>query len=241
MDVHRAELRRAVVMQQAVRQRAEPVRLVDDQAGQRSQVLVVDPPLQQLRRAAQTGQRVLHLVREAAQGGRQRRAGRRRFGQRVHFQQQAVLERLQRDVRADFAAAGRGQQHPAPLRRPLFRQHLRRLRHARAGIVQQQPQRLSHRAAEPQLQAFDQGGVEPAQAQVRIDQGQPGRHLLRPCPPRQVAHCTIMVNVSTWCKLPSAERDDPCCRLFRGAESVTETARRAEGGSAQREGHMLLR
>ena len=200
MDVDRPESRGAVVVQQAVGQRAEPVGLVDDHAGQRLQVVVVDPPLQQLRGAAQAGQRVFHLVRETAQGGRQRRAGGQRLGQHVQLQQQAVVERLQRDVRADLAAVRRRQRHRAPLRRPLRGQYPRRPRRGLVTVGKQQRQRLPQRVAHAQFQPFHQRRIEPAQTQPGVGQHDAGRQLLCPCLPRRIAHCTIMGNVSIWCK-----------------------------------------
>jgi hypothetical protein len=199
MDVHRPELRHTVVMQQTIGERAEPVRFVDDHAGQRLQILVVDAALQQLRRTAQAGQRILHFMREATQRGRQRRAGQQPLDQRMHLEQHAAVERLQRHIREHLAAVCRHQCDATPLQRPLFLQDPPGLRR-RVRIDQQRIERQPDRAARPHLQLLGQGRVDPAQTQVRVDQRQPGRQLLRPCTPVRIAHCTMMGNALVWCK-----------------------------------------
>ena len=179
VDVHRAKPRRAVAMQQAIRQRGEAVGLVDDQAGQRLQLDAVDAPLQQLRRTAQAGQRILHLVREAAQRGRQRRDGRRRRGQRVHLDQQfAIVRGLDRQIGLERALVERGQRRLAQLHEACL---VQRALHLGQVLRRTQPQRqrLADRAAHAAAQQFGQRGIDPAHAQLRVDQGHPGRQLFQ--------------------------------------------------------------
>jgi hypothetical protein len=148
--------------------------------------------------AAQTRQRVLHFVREAAQGRRQRRAGGQCLGQGMDFQQHAVAARLHRDIHRDRRATRRHQRDTAQLHGPLFGQRPRRRdRRVRAG---QQPfQRHANGAARPQLQPVGQGGVDPFHAQAGVDRGHPRRQLLGPSARCLVDHCTMMGNVRIWC------------------------------------------
>ncbi|MEW5317921.1 MAG: hypothetical protein WDW38_009180 [Sanguina aurantia] len=152
MDIDRAKLRRAVVMQQPVgasRQRGEPIGFVDDQAGELLQVFRADAPVQQLRGTAKSGKRVFHFVRKAAQGRRQRRTAHRRFGEGVNLHQQVAPKRLEHDIDQALAATTGPQRHSPQLQQALLLHSARaKLRARLATASRQQRRRGCCRSAE---------------------------------------------------------------------------------------------